>query len=39
MGLRRDKKIVLTIAAAIIDREVADKYEYLKLKEDVVEES
>ncbi len=38
MGLRRDKKIVLTIAVAIIDREVADKYEYLKLKEDVVEE-
>lgn len=36
MGLRRDKEIVLTIAAAIIDREVRDKYEYLKTKEDVV---
>lgn len=38
MGLRRDKQIVLTIAAAIVDREVRDKYEYLKAKEDIVEE-
>ncbi|MEM4717939.1 MAG: methionine adenosyltransferase [Desulfurococcaceae archaeon] len=38
MGLRRDKEIVLTIAAAMIDREVRDKYEYLKTKEDVVSE-
>lgn len=37
MGLRRDKEIALTIAAAIIDKEVADKYEYLKAKEDIVE--
>ncbi len=37
MGLRRGKEIVLTIAAAIIDREVRDKYEYLKVKEDIVE--
>jgi S-adenosylmethionine synthetase len=38
MGLRRDKKIVLTIAAAIIDREVSNPYEYMKVKEDIVEE-
>lgn len=38
MGLRKDKQIMLTIAAAIIDREVRDKYEYLKVKEDIVEE-
>ncbi|MEM2013982.1 MAG: methionine adenosyltransferase, partial [Desulfurococcaceae archaeon] len=38
MGLRRDKQIVLTVAAAIIDREVRDKYEYMKVKEDIVEE-
>jgi len=38
MGLRRDKHVVLTIAAAIIDREVRDKYEYLSVKEAVVEE-
>lgn len=38
MGLRRDKEIVLTIAAAIIDREVENKYEYMKVKEDIVEE-
>ena len=38
MGLRRDKKMVLTIAAAIIDREVSNPYEYMKVKEDIVEE-
>ncbi|MEM1773025.1 MAG: methionine adenosyltransferase [Desulfurococcaceae archaeon] len=38
MGLRRDNQIVLTIAAAIIDKEVKDKYEYLKVKEEIVEE-
>ncbi|MEM1803089.1 MAG: methionine adenosyltransferase [Desulfurococcaceae archaeon] len=38
MGLRRDKQVVLTVAAAIIDREVRDKYEYMKVKEDIVEE-
>lgn len=38
MGLRRDKQIVLTIAAAIIDREVENKYDYMKVKEDIVEE-
>jgi S-adenosylmethionine synthetase len=38
MGLRRDRKIVLTIAAAIIDREVSNPYEYMKVKEDIVEE-
>jgi len=38
MGLRRDRHIVLTIAAAIIDREVRDKYEYMSVKEAVVEE-
>lgn len=38
MGLRRDKQITLTIAAAIIDREVRDKYEYMKVKEDIAEE-
>jgi S-adenosylmethionine synthetase len=38
MGLRRDKRIVLTIAAAIIDREVSNPYEYMKVKEDIVEE-
>ena len=38
MGLRKDKEIHLTIAAAIIDREVRDKYEYMKVKEDIVEE-
>lgn len=37
MGLRRDKEITLTIAAAIVDREVMNKYEYLKAKEDIVE--
>ncbi|ACL10353.1 methionine adenosyltransferase [Desulfurococcus amylolyticus] len=36
MGLRRNKDIVLTIAAAIVDSEVRDKYEYLKVKEDIV---
>jgi len=38
MGLRRDGHIVLTIAAAIIDREVRDKYEYMSVKEAAVEE-
>lgn len=38
MGLRKDKQIHLTIASAIIDREVRDKYEYLKVKEEIVEE-
>jgi len=38
MGLRRDSKIILTIATAIIDKEVKDKYEYLKVKEEIVEE-
>ncbi len=38
MGLRRDRHIVLTIAAAIIDREVRDKYEYMSVKEAAVEE-
>lgn len=38
MGLRRGSKIVLTIASAIIDREVNNKYEYLKVKEDIVSE-
>ncbi|MCY0868353.1 MAG: methionine adenosyltransferase [Desulfurococcus sp.] len=37
MGLRRDKEITLTVAAAIVDREVRDKYEYLKVKEDIAE--
>jgi len=36
MGLRRGKEIVLTIAAAIVDSEVKDKYEYMKAKEDIV---
>jgi len=36
MGLRRGKEIVLTIAAAIVDSEVRDKYEYMKAKEDIV---
>ncbi|MEM1628116.1 MAG: methionine adenosyltransferase [Desulfurococcaceae archaeon] len=36
MGLRRDKTITLTIATAIIDREVRDKYEYFKTKEDII---
>lgn len=37
MGLRRDKQIILTIAAAIIDREVRDRYEYIKVKEEIVD--
>lgn len=36
MGLRRDKEIVLTIAAAIIDREVFGPYEYMQVKEQVI---
>jgi S-adenosylmethionine synthetase len=36
--LRRGSKIVLTIASAIIDREVNNKYEYLKVKEDIANE-
>lgn len=36
MGLRRDRDIVLTIAAAIIDREVSGPYEYMKVKEEIV---
>jgi len=38
MGLRRNKHVVLTIAAAIIDREVHNKYEYFGVKEDIVRE-
>ncbi|MEM0000208.1 MAG: methionine adenosyltransferase [Desulfurococcaceae archaeon] len=38
MGLRRDRQVILTIAAAIIDSEVSNKYEYLKVKESIVEE-
>lgn len=38
MGLRRDKQIFLTIASAIIDKEVRDKYEYMKVKEDIMQE-
>jgi S-adenosylmethionine synthetase len=38
MGLRKDKHVVLTIAAAIIDREVRDKYEYNNVKESVIKE-
>ncbi len=36
MGLRIDKKIKLTIAAAIIDRHVRDVGEYLNIKEQIV---
>ncbi|MCD6196538.1 MAG: methionine adenosyltransferase, partial [Staphylothermus sp.] len=35
MGLRQDKKIVLTIAAAIIDQLVLDIDEYLNIKEQI----
>ena len=35
MGLRQDKKIVLTIAAAIIDQLVLDVDEYLNVKEQI----
>jgi len=38
MGLRRDKEIVLTIASAIVDREVRDIDEYMSVKEQVVED-
>jgi len=38
MGFRRDKQVVLTIAVAIIDREVHDKYEYLSVKKAITEE-
>jgi S-adenosylmethionine synthetase len=38
MGLRKDKHIVLTIATAIIDREVRDKQEYKNIKNNVIEE-
>ncbi|MEM4481783.1 MAG: methionine adenosyltransferase [Desulfurococcaceae archaeon] len=37
MGLRKDRQIILTIAAAIIDKEVRDKHEYAKVKEDIAE--
>jgi len=38
MGLRKDKKIELTIAAAIISRLVKDVHEYLAVKEEIKEE-
>lgn len=38
MGLRQDKKIVLTIAAAIIDSLVRDIDEYLNVKEQIKED-
>ncbi|ADI32253.1 methionine adenosyltransferase [Staphylothermus hellenicus] len=38
MGLRQDRKIVLTIAAAIIDSLVRDLDEYLNIKEQIKED-
>ncbi len=38
MGLRRGKNIKLTIAAAIIDKHVLDKDEYLNVKEQIRED-
>jgi S-adenosylmethionine synthetase len=38
MGLRKDKHIVLTIATAIIDREVRDERDYKSIKNNVIEE-
>jgi S-adenosylmethionine synthetase len=38
MGLRKDKKIELTIAAAIISQLVKDIHEYLTVKEEIKEE-
>ncbi|MCC6052891.1 MAG: methionine adenosyltransferase [Desulfurococcaceae archaeon] len=38
MGLRKDKHIVLTIATAIIDREVRNERDYKSIKNNVIEE-